>query len=89
VSRTGLNANEFAARLLAEHDVSVAPGSGFALRPELDPSGRVRSAATSATADRLVRLAFCGDPDLLDIGVRGLVDLATSLRPAAGERWSK
>lgn len=80
VRRTGLRATEFAARLLATRHVSVAPGGGFALRPELDPAGRVRSVAASADADRLVRLAFCGDPDQLDIGVRGLVDFAASLR---------
>jgi aspartate aminotransferase len=85
VSRTGLTADEFAARLLATQHVSVAPGGGFALRPELDPAGRVRSAATSAKADRLVRLAFCGDPDQLDAGVRGLVDFAAGLRSQARE----
>lgn len=86
VSRTGLDAEEFAARLLATHHVSVAPGSGFALRPELDPAGRVRSAGTSPEADRLVRLAFCGDPYQLDVGIRGLVDFAAGARSEIRER---
>lgn len=86
VGQTGLTADDFAGRLLDTHGVSVAPGRGFALRPELDEAGRVTATTASPAAQTLLRLAFCGDPELLDVGVRRLVDFAASLWSEVGTR---
>lgn len=84
VTPTGLDAEGFAARLLQAHDVAVAPGGGFALRPVLDDAGRVLSADPAGNVDRLVRLAFCGDPRELDAGVQALVEFAAGVRSEVG-----
>ncbi len=86
VGRTGLDAERFAAGLLATHNVAVAPGGGFALRPELDHQGRVTSAPPDPDARNLVRLAFCGDPAELDAGVAALVRYAAADPAAAATR---
>lgn len=66
ISATGCGSAEFCERLLAEHQVLVAPGSAFVTPGAPDP--------------RSVRVAFCGDRDATVEGVRRLVLLATALR---------
>lgn len=78
VERTGLDASRFAAELLAATDVAVAPAAGFALRPTVDNDGRVVQVRSDPMADQLVRVAICGDRELLDAGVRALVDFASA-----------
>ncbi|GGO94249.1 pyridoxal phosphate-dependent aminotransferase [Wenjunlia tyrosinilytica] len=77
---TGLDAEEFSARLLAEHGTAIAPARGFALRPELDADGRVVAVTEDPRLSTLVRVAFCGDGDQLETGVDRLVALATGGR---------
>jgi aspartate aminotransferase len=66
ISRTGCGSVEFSERLLAEHQVLVAPGSAFVAPGAVDP--------------RNVRVAFCGDRNTTVEGMRRLVQLATELR---------
>lgn len=81
VRRTGLDAEAFTARLLAERNVAVVAGAGFATRPQLDPYGRVRAAEPASWATHLVRIAFCVHPDALRAGVAGILDFVGE-RPA-------
>jgi aspartate aminotransferase len=78
VGETRLDAERFAARFLREYDVAVAPGSGFALRPALTRDGGVSAVEAAASARTLIRLAFCGDLDLLERGLERLVAFAGS-----------
>jgi aspartate aminotransferase len=71
---SGLDAETFAARLLKSKHVAVVPGTGFALRPTLDATGAVRSIEPEPWAHRLVRLAFCVGPQVLEHGVSRLLD---------------
>jgi aspartate aminotransferase len=89
ISSTGLDADEFAARLLREHRVSVAPASGFALVPELAPDGLPVGAMTPGGAPEYpilprargrVRIAFCVSEEELREGLRRLVTFAERLR---------
>ncbi|CAM5421879.1 Aminotransferase OS=Streptomyces glaucescens OX=1907 GN=SGLAU_04510 PE=3 SV=1 [Streptomyces glaucescens] len=74
VARTGLDAETFATRLLERKGVAVVPGEGFAMRPDVDERGRVRSHDYAPWARHLVRIAFCVDPVALETGVRGLLE---------------
>ncbi|HZF89877.1 pyridoxal phosphate-dependent aminotransferase [Streptomyces sp.] len=74
VTRSGLDAETFATRLLDRKGIAVVPGNGFAMRPELDDQGRVRSHDYAPWARHLVRIAFCVDPVTLETGVRGLIE---------------
>jgi aspartate aminotransferase len=73
VASTGMDAERFAQELLAATDVAVAPAKGFALRPVFDDQGRVTSVGAAPAARHLVRIAICGDHDLLTAGIRDLV----------------
>jgi aspartate aminotransferase len=79
VARTGLDAEEFAARLLDERNVAVVPGTGFALRPSLDDAGRVRSITPAPWSRHLLRIAFCVDPEVLRTGVSELIDFTDTV----------
>ena len=59
--------------------MAVAPGGGFALRPVLSRDGGVSSVEAAASARTLIRLAFCGDLDLLARGLDRLVAFAGSV----------
>ncbi|MFI1190974.1 pyridoxal phosphate-dependent aminotransferase [Streptomyces californicus] len=74
VSRTGLDAETFADRLLASKGVAVVPGEGFAMRPDADDRGRVRDHDYAPWARHLVRVAFCVDPAALETGVNRLIE---------------
>ncbi|MEU6756826.1 pyridoxal phosphate-dependent aminotransferase [Streptomyces sp. NPDC046685] len=74
VSRTGLDAETFATRLLESKGVAVVPGNGFAMRPDVDDQGRIRSHDYAPWAQHLVRIAFCVDPASLETGVRLLLE---------------
>ncbi|MFI6044566.1 pyridoxal phosphate-dependent aminotransferase [Nocardia sp. NPDC051321] len=74
VSRTGLDAETFAMRLLARTGVAVVAGNGFAMRPDLDDRGRLRSFGYAPWARHLIRIAFCVDPAQLELGVQRLVE---------------
>ncbi|WP_329363720.1 pyridoxal phosphate-dependent aminotransferase [Streptomyces sp. NBC_00669] len=76
VSSTGLDARTFADRLLETHSVAVVPAAGFALRPRLSVAGQVLSLDVPRWARSLVRIAFCGDPDLLPLGVEKIIHFA-------------
>ncbi|MFJ3232893.1 pyridoxal phosphate-dependent aminotransferase [Streptomyces sp. NPDC086787] len=78
VRRTGLEASRFADELLAATDVAVAPAKGFALLPVVDDAGRVVEVRSNPISRHLVRVAFCGDPDLLREGVRAMVDFVSA-----------
>jgi aspartate aminotransferase len=91
VARTGLDAEEFARRLLREHRVAVAPASGFALRPEFGTDGLPFGAMTAAGAPDYpihprartrVRIAFCVSDEELREGLTRLVRFARSLSEA-------
>ncbi|MEV8378891.1 pyridoxal phosphate-dependent aminotransferase [Kribbella sp. NPDC056861] len=73
ISSTGLGAEAFSAQLLEERGVAVVPGSGFGLRPQLDDRGGLVAMETDAGADKLVRIAFCVDPEVLKSGVDALL----------------
>ncbi|MFF8919350.1 pyridoxal phosphate-dependent aminotransferase [Streptomyces sp. NPDC015032] len=74
IGRTSMDAETFATRLLDATDVAVVPGNGFAWHPELDAAGAIRSAEYAPWARHLIRIAFCVDPQELDLGVRKLLD---------------
>ncbi|MFE7806545.1 pyridoxal phosphate-dependent aminotransferase [Streptomyces sp. NPDC057430] len=74
VARTGLDAETFATRLLESKGVAVVPGEGFAMRPDADDRGRVRSHDYAPWARHLVRVAFCVDPTSLETGVTRLLE---------------
>ncbi|MYW03139.1 pyridoxal phosphate-dependent aminotransferase [Streptomyces sp. SID3343] len=76
LASTGLDADVFAAELLAEHGTAVAPGRGFALRPIIDANCRVTGLGQSPRSHGLLRIAFCGDGDLLAAGVERLLAAA-------------
>ncbi|MCS0639056.1 pyridoxal phosphate-dependent aminotransferase [Streptomyces sp. LP05-1] len=78
ISRTGLDAEEFTARLLASRSVAVVAGTGFATQPRLDEAGRIRSTAFAPWSRHLVRIAFCVAPEALRTGVRRLVEFVES-----------
>jgi len=63
MSRTGLDAETFTRRLLAERHVAVAAGTCFASRPQSDRSG-VRAVDHAPRAKQLVRIAFCVHPNV-------------------------
>lgn len=66
VAGTGLTSEAFAETLLANHGVSVAPGSAFVPRGRVDPG--------------FVRVAFCGDRATVVEGVRRLDEQLRELR---------
>ncbi|GAA0583892.1 pyridoxal phosphate-dependent aminotransferase [Kribbella sandramycini] len=74
VSKAGLSAEDFAARLLEERGVAVVAGSGFGLRPQLDKHGGLTAMETDPNAGKLVRIAFCVDPKVLQSGVDALLE---------------
>ncbi|MFE7114611.1 pyridoxal phosphate-dependent aminotransferase [Streptomyces sp. NPDC057654] len=74
VTVTGLDAETFAARLLDTHGVAVVPAAGFAMRPTLAPSGHVASVDFAPWARSLVRIAFCGDPKQLRLGLDRILE---------------
>ncbi|MGW1677365.1 pyridoxal phosphate-dependent aminotransferase [Saccharopolyspora sp. NPDC002376] len=74
VGRTGLDAETFATRLLEAKGVAVVPGNGFALRPDVDDRGHIRSHDYAPWAQHLVRVAFCVDPAWVETGVRRLLE---------------
>jgi aspartate aminotransferase len=76
LARTGLDAETFAAGLLDRHGVAIVPGAGFALQPSFDDDGHVRSMASAPWSRSLARIAFCGDPDRLAVGVEKIVEFA-------------
>ncbi|MFF7243007.1 pyridoxal phosphate-dependent aminotransferase [Embleya sp. NPDC008237] len=76
VASVGLDAEVFAAELLAEHGTAVAPGRGFALRPTVDAQCRVTDIGHSPRSHGLLRIAFCGDGDLLAAGVERVLAAA-------------
>ena len=92
VSRTGLDGDAFAQRLLREERVAVAPGAGFALQPtvgrdnfpvgEMTPAGAPEY-ATNPKAKHRVRIAFCVSDEELREGLTRLVRFAE--RAAAGQ----
>ncbi|MYS81168.1 pyridoxal phosphate-dependent aminotransferase [Embleya scabrispora] len=80
LASVGLDADVFAAGLLAEHGTAVAPGRGFALRPTVDARCRVTGIEASPRSHGLLRIAFCGDGDLLATGVERLLAAASGGR---------
>ncbi|PWI44782.1 pyridoxal phosphate-dependent aminotransferase [Streptomyces sp. ICBB 8177] len=76
---TGLDADTFAARLLAEHGVALAAGPGFALRPLVDAAGQVRTVDEEPQARGLLRLAFCGETETVREGVSRVARFAATL----------
>ncbi|WP_218130522.1 pyridoxal phosphate-dependent aminotransferase [Lentzea jiangxiensis] len=68
---TGLDADTFAARLLAEEGVALASATGFALRPPFSADSDLN--AIDPSARHLLRLAFCGDRNALLEGLARLV----------------
>ena len=76
VSPTGLDARTFAERLLETHSVAVVPAAGFALQPTLSATGQVLSLGAPDWARSLVRIAFCGDPEQLALGVEKILRFA-------------
>ncbi|KIZ16624.1 hypothetical protein SNA_16400 [Streptomyces natalensis ATCC 27448] len=79
VRKTGLDAETFSSRLLDSKGVAVVPGAGFTLRPTLGDTGRVLSLDSAPWARSLIRIAFCGSPELLDIGVKRILDFVRDL----------
>lgn len=77
--RTGRDADTFAARLLREQGVALAPAHGFALRPAVDADGRVLAVGVEPSARGLLRLAMCCAADAVDEGVRRIADFARRL----------
>jgi aspartate aminotransferase len=87
IASTGMDADEFAVRLLREHRVAVAPASGFALAPRIGPDGLPQGEMTAAGAPDYpinpkartrVRIAFCVSDEELKEGLTRLVDFAKS-----------
>ncbi|MYR42876.1 pyridoxal phosphate-dependent aminotransferase [Streptomyces sp. SID5910] len=74
VTRSGLDAESFAMRLLERKGVAVVAGNGFAMRPDVDDRGRIRSHDYAPWARHLVRIAFCVDPVALETGVRRIIE---------------
>jgi len=90
IASTGLDADEFAVRLLREHRVAVAPASGFALAPRIGPDGLPEGEMTPAGAPDYpinpkartrVRIAFCVSEEELKEGLTRLVSFARSFAP--------
>jgi aspartate aminotransferase len=73
ISSTGMCADEFADRLLAERHVAVVPGSGFGLRPEYLGGGRLRFTPHPRAAN-CVRVCFSVPEELLREGVTRLAE---------------
>ena len=71
ISCTGLSADDFADRLLAEKHVAVVPGSGFGLQPQQLPDGRLQF-KPHAMANSCVRLCFAVPEAQLREGVKRL-----------------
>ena len=89
VESTGLSGDEFAARLLEEEKVAVAPCAGFALAPEFGPDGLPRGAMTAGGAPEYpihpkarcrVRIAFCVSDEELREGLTRFVRFADRCR---------
>lgn len=74
ITGTGPKAERFAAELLDRARVAVVPGSGFALRPQLNAVGNLVAMDTASFADGLVRIAFCVSPAALEAGVARLLE---------------
>lgn len=74
VTRTGLDAEVFADRLLRHRGVAVVPGTGFALRPDLDKVGTMRSIVPAPWSRNLMRIAMCVAPEALAAGVHSLLE---------------
>ncbi len=62
VSRLATDADTFAAALLDEHAIAVAPAHGFALRPTVHTDGSLGGMVPDPSAANCLRLAFCGRP---------------------------
>jgi aspartate aminotransferase len=79
VGRTGLDSAGFTEGLLERHGTAVVPGDGFALQPQLNDAGEVVSMRPAAWSRSLVRIAFCGNPRLLEAGVENIVTFTEHL----------
>lgn len=80
VSSSGLGAEAFAAGLIETEHVAVAPASGFALRPVLDPQGRVVTAEPAPSSANLIRIAICGARDDVAEGAQRIARFAARHR---------
>jgi aspartate/methionine/tyrosine aminotransferase len=68
ISSSGLEAEQFALRLLEQEHVAVVPGGGFGLAPFYDAQGQL-SLRSSARARQHVRLSFAVQPERLRLAV--------------------
>lgn len=98
VSATGMTGDEFAVSLLREERVAVAPGSGFAILPELGPDGTLLAEPdpsgapdypTHPKARHRVRIAFCVSDEDLGEGLRRMVRFAARARSGSGAEASR
>ncbi len=80
VGALGVGAEEFAAGLLDSEAIAVAPARGFALRPEVDATGTVRSVDADPATARQLRVAFCGLPASVERAARRIAECASALR---------
>lgn len=79
ISCTGLSADEFADKLLAEEHVAVVPGSGFGLQPQALAGGHLRFTPL-AVANSCVRICFAVPEDRLREGVTRFASFISSQR---------
>ncbi len=100
IASTGMSGDEFALKLLREHRVAVAPGSGFALAPRIGPDGLPIGEMTASGAPEFpinpkartrVRIAFCVSDEELREGLTRLVSFAqacSAVKPLTKARSS-
>ncbi|WP_024873939.1 pyridoxal phosphate-dependent aminotransferase [Saccharomonospora piscinae] len=62
ISSLASDAETFAAAVLDEHAIALAPAHGFALRPTVRTDGSLGPMASDPRAAGHLRLAFCGQP---------------------------
>jgi aspartate aminotransferase len=78
ISTTGLEADEFATRLLDEEAVAVVTGTGFALQPGAEPG----TFAPTERSTRLIRVSFAVAEDRLREGISRLGSFVRKLQDA-------
>jgi aspartate aminotransferase len=80
VAGLDVGAEEFAEELLERDAIAVAPARGFALRPELDIDGAVRSVDAAPSTMTQLRVAFCGPPVSVHRAAQKIAAYARTLR---------
>lgn len=87
ISSSGLSGDMFSSELLKEENVAVVAGDAFMLQPQFNEFGKFMRMGRNCAASNLIRLAFCVRPDMLEVGLQGILNFIEKKRNDFAERY--